>query len=580
MTNVIVFIFRMIQNKSKKISFINEIDESSFSFEQLSEKREELLDVLSHAQLSDYSRGERSEFKAHRQILQLILKRDVLPRFGQVERVAMKELNTHLTDDSYSHFIEEVTFYIKHPLLKDVEIVDTPGFGSSNQLHSRKTKEFIKKAHAIILLTEAAKPLQHETETDFLEQYQEVFQGNSSVTQTDNLFLVLNKVDQIANDEAHIRKIVQDELSEQFDDCLIIPDSHIFSMSALYHLKEDSGDPVDIQDYKHVDKDDLKQFSHAYQNYLTQNKDRDLLDGYKRTLGNTQQSLIAIIKEKTANKQQTMDDVRARLTLFKKNTKSLKAEFDNHVDAVAGLDQSLRECVNSDLDKQAKNMTVDVLDKELARYIQRQYHEQRRGVKKKHAQAFYKNLMNGYADAINERVKNEHNQRMDEKIDLINNNIDRTVREMENDYKLESIVDKIQFSALNGYQCDMDFSLGFWSTILDGIFLGSWVTTENYAKKLAEDWNESSCGKLRAQLFENITSSTEAFKKQLIEQTDAIMDDALRQLNAEEERLTMQQKSQKEFLGARDTANQYIANIEEKWQMIEQQFNQLYSEEG
>lgn len=103
--------------------------------------------------------------------------------------VDLKELElytTTFTDIDVENEISEVIFYVESELLKNnVEIVDTPGFNSTNELHTEIAKKHISSSDASIYLFDYK---QAGTNKDFK------FLADIN-DKMDRIFLVLNKVD-------------------------------------------------------------------------------------------------------------------------------------------------------------------------------------------------------------------------------------------------------------------------------------------------------------------------------------------------------------------------------------------------
>ena len=52
----------------------------------------------------------------------------------------------------YTPFVKQVTLYVDNPVLKNIQIVDTPGINDSDKINSYQTTQWIREAHAVIYL--------------------------------------------------------------------------------------------------------------------------------------------------------------------------------------------------------------------------------------------------------------------------------------------------------------------------------------------------------------------------------------------------------------------------------------------
>ena len=114
---------------------------------------------------------------------------DVIFRDGSVERIPMDDLPKYVARNNevdVEHIISEVILYVNSPFLKNgVEIVDTPGFNSTYEIHSEIALQQVEKSDAAIFLFSVDQPGNGE-EFDFLRKVSGYME---------RVFFVLNKVD-------------------------------------------------------------------------------------------------------------------------------------------------------------------------------------------------------------------------------------------------------------------------------------------------------------------------------------------------------------------------------------------------
>lgn len=85
---------------------------------------------------------------------------------------------------------DEILINLPHPLLKqDIEITDTPGVNDLTGRRELITHQYIKQADAAIFITKASKLASH-SEMSF-------FENHLANKHTDNLFVVINKMDEL-----------------------------------------------------------------------------------------------------------------------------------------------------------------------------------------------------------------------------------------------------------------------------------------------------------------------------------------------------------------------------------------------
>lgn len=141
-----------------------------------------------------------------------------------------------LADEEKSIFISEVIFYTNIDLLKNIELIDTPGLGSNSLEDTRKSEDFLSKADIIMVLTDAKEPLQKDSETDIFDRLQEIAQKNKIFNFFDKVFIIINKIDDCEND----RLAIQELLDESLEDIEMthLKDTHKMFISAKYEYQK------------------------------------------------------------------------------------------------------------------------------------------------------------------------------------------------------------------------------------------------------------------------------------------------------------------------------------------------------
>ena len=142
---------------------------------------------------------------------------------GQKKEVSFEEYQTlvtlskeaarkHRSDELARSQIEEIIF--EHPNLEfcknGVEIVDSPGLNEHPE-RAAITQKLLKNTDAVIFLTFAS-ALLSETERELIDELKERLSGGSKQEPAKNLFIVVNKMDDLDSDED--RQDVKDSVEE------------------------------------------------------------------------------------------------------------------------------------------------------------------------------------------------------------------------------------------------------------------------------------------------------------------------------------------------------------------------------
>jgi signal recognition particle receptor subunit beta len=230
----------------------------------------------------NFDANEREVVRAYKQILRSILTKvfkDKEIRPGTVKNISPQEASKYITSQEYSDLIHHIVYYLDNDLLKKVEIIDTPGLGSSDYTHTLRTQSFIKEANFAILLVEAEKPMQNESEIKFSD----LLEKEGKINQ---LIVIVNKVDRSEKDIQTIKHLMKKELADTFEGDIEIPDERIFFLSSEYFFLKQNPDKNQeklkaLENHKNVDPNALDKFEYYYKTSLTKEKDKILLEDSK-----------------------------------------------------------------------------------------------------------------------------------------------------------------------------------------------------------------------------------------------------------------------------------------------------------
>lgn len=230
MYNDCIFELKAFLSESEHEKFFNKLE----NIKQNENDKSELQEKLKSIKLKDYSGEKRDKLTNVKIILNTLVNSNI--SFGNIEKMSLESLASNVTDSEKAIFISEVIIYLDNDLLENIEIVDTPGYGSTNSLDTIKTHDFVKKSNVVILLTKASSPLQDMEEKRFLEEYMTLYKNEDNVVNSTNLFIVANKIDSTSKSVEQVRRQIKDTINNMYEDELILSDKNIFTLSSKYHL--------------------------------------------------------------------------------------------------------------------------------------------------------------------------------------------------------------------------------------------------------------------------------------------------------------------------------------------------------
>lgn len=200
----------------------------------------------------------------------------------QIDNLTVDSLKKYVSTDgdNVAKKIKKVDIYLESKFLEDnVTLVDSPGLNGVLEGHKDITMDQIEKSHACIFMFDANQPGK-QTDFDFLKKIKD---------KTDNLFFLINKIDQINEEEGETVASVSDKVKEsysgQFTEEKSIP--KIYGISAFKALVGRNKKPISFYGRKDRTEDEkmvlvreslIEEFEDRLYKYLsTGEKTRDLL---------------------------------------------------------------------------------------------------------------------------------------------------------------------------------------------------------------------------------------------------------------------------------------------------------------
>jgi hypothetical protein len=306
-------------------AFLSESEHEKFfnKFEDVKQNKDDKNDLqekLKSIKLKDYSGEKRDKLTNVKIILNTLINSNI--SFGNIEKMSLESLASNVTDSEKAIFISEVVIYLDNDLLENIEIVDTPGYGSTNSLDTIKTHDFVKKSNVVILLTKATSPLQDSEEKKFLEEYMSLYKNEDKVVNSNNLFIVANKIDSTSKSVEQVKKQIKDIINNTYEDELILSDKNIFTLSSKYHL--DISLDKNPEKNQNIGENDLINFKNSFSRYLIEDKDKQLItqsfSSIENIIGKTKESF-----EKQMNDlNQDINMINSNIKKFQSNKKDIE----------------------------------------------------------------------------------------------------------------------------------------------------------------------------------------------------------------------------------------------------------------
>ncbi len=510
------------------------------------------------------------------------------------ENKKIDKLSNELIDDKKSVFIEKVTFYKDIEFLKGIELVDTPGLGSNNNLHTNTSEKFIKDADVVIILTDAKEPMQKMSELDILHILEDIDKENKKnnnlqKTIFEKVFIVINKIDGAESNRDEILKTLNNELKENH--ILNIPDENKLFISSLYEFqKEVSKDGLDnlkLDNRENIGDDDL-----------------GILEKRIYTFASQEMTEI-FINDKISNIQTILNKT---IEYFNKSIEDLKSkvkEAEKGIDAEKKSQENTKEKAEDDFLRDIKHIETGLsgeLKKELTDNINiygtEEYFEKNTDKNR------WKNISDNVSkenkeNRFKELAKEESIRFINKMINTLKENYQNIIKNKENyaHRMLKTYIDNLKkvikeengivinyiiiepFEAIDMHFDDIDerlFERNDFKKFKQFINPRLWGEVAKQIDNASEKYKEICNSNFKSNMDREVTEITQRFIEGLKYQKEEIkkaIDESLKiQLNEIERYKIMTEEEQKNHIKAKESISQSFIDIEKRY--IEQIKNQ------
>jgi hypothetical protein len=562
-------------------AFLSESEHEKFfnKFEDVKQNKDDKNDLqekLKSIKLKDYSGEKRDKLTNVKIILNTLINSNI--SFGNIEKMSLESLASNVTDSEKAIFISEVVIYLDNDLLENIEIVDTPGYGSTNSLDTIKTHDFVKKSNVVILLTKATSPLQDSEEKKFLEEYMSLYKNEDKVVNSNNLFIVANKIDSTSKSVEQVKKQIKDIINNTYEDELILSDKNIFTLSSKYHL--DISLDKNPEKNQNIGENDLINFKNSFSRYLIEDKDKQLItqsfSSIENIIGKTKESF-----EKQMNDlNQDINMINSNIKKFQSNKKDIENKLNMYKDSINSLSNQLKTAATNQLDNQSvtisPNNTKQEAIKKIADYFKKYIEKCNKELSDDTAYEFY----SGYLESINsevfKKIESQYKILMTSKLEMINKELANYTSQLEIDYNISGLQQSFTVSVISSNEIKkVDLSKSFFRKLYEFIIKLIFDDRyETYAEPMVEGWNNNSkiyntvkvnIDSAIDSVFAEVNNMLEKQIKELINNIDTKLNDGLKALE-------IKQKDKESF-------NKKTKKFEEVYNKIEEYKNEVKNQE-
>ena len=575
----------IIFNLKKAVEFLDKYFVNQFSnlnllsINDILENRQTLLVQLSNAKHNSVDRAYRKEIKANKKIVELIIDNldENRSNLGTISKKDILEKDD-LISSKKSVFINNIIFYKDIALLKNIELIDTPGLGSNSQLDTQKSEEFISKADIIMILTDAKEPIQKESEEDILHILEDIEQDEEEINFFDKVFIVVNKIDDCENNRKEIRELLEESLE---DAEVTIKKNHILFISARYeYLKRCNNKALNdfhINNKENIEKNDLEYIEKTIYDFSTAEATSKFLTKH---LNQIDKIFNEVERNFNGNLEKISGDInttKEKINKFSNNKEKIKDELEDTLTRM--IKDEYREL-------QAK--AYNVMDDELKEISTADYFEtiakERGSFENSNSD---KNSSDDYViitKNLMEEIINESNKKIKRSIksDIFNlkqnNSLKRKLQEKtkkvqkkyENDYGVVLNLENISISSIKiNLNNNIDLEITTWKSVKLFINPSIWGKIAKHIDASAEKWEEYSQNEYKPHLKEEIKKQKEEAEKSVQKEISNAIENIV---NTIDRQLKQELRDQGNLLNNREETMQRKSKIQETFTMLQKEY--------
>lgn len=550
-------------------------------FDKLEDLKEELGNKLDSIKTRDYSGDIKERIKNSKIILKTIMDCDN-SLIGSIEKIKIENLKDYVTDDKKAILLNEVIIYLDNPFLEKVEIVDTPGYGSTNSLDTKKAHEFVKEANVVIFLTKATTPMQDVNEKDFLEEYIKIYKDDENIVNPSNLFIVANQIDTTQKIVEEVKKMILKNIDDEFEGDFKIDKKNIFTMSSKYHLDLQSN--KEIENPRNTDKKDLENFKNSFQIYLKESKDREFIQQNFSKIDDILTKTKKSFEKEEEKLHSDINSINKNINHFEENKKHIGNKLDMYIDSIGNIETKLREVVIEHLNSLPITVTKSNNKENAKNKLSKDFESWCKKYKKEPSNDTVYNYFHSYIDSITSSaspvINEKYNNLIEEKLKTVNTDLEKYTKELELEYNITGlstyfVLSDIAYKELS----NVDLNKSFFRDIFEFIkrlFVDDRFLT--YAESMVHSWNNSPNVYIKVQdhLNKQIKYKFDLLREEFETTKDDLIKKIEGKLNNEKKQFELKQKDKDLFETKSDKFKEVLEKIDKNKQIINQQIEQLF----
>ena len=566
----------------KDILTIEEHQNFYNKFCEIEKIKNNLKTKLDNIKIKDYAGDLREQIKNSKIILNAILNFNQ-SSFGSIKNISISELKDYVADNENAIFLNEVKIYLDNDLLKNIELVDTPGYGSTNSLDTYKSHQFVQKANVVIFLTRATSPLQAMEEKKFLEEYISLYKDNENIVNANNLFIVANQIDTTQKSVDEVKNMIIKAVDDEFEGDFVVDKNNIFTLSSKYHsdiIKEG----YSFEEPKNVNKEDLNIFKENFLKFLIKNQDKEFIS---KNFTEIDKNLTKVKDDFNFQKKKLTEDIdiiNNRIKKFEENRSHIDKKLEMFINSIKSIESKLQTDVKNNLNSLSITTTdsniKDSAIKNIANDFKKLYKNSPDDYSAYEYFSKYINLANHEAFV---KINKKYEELIKDELEVVNVELDKYIKELELEYEIRGLETSFETKGINHNEIrDIDLKKSFlrdiWEFIKRPFSDDRW---ESYSESMVDSWNNNPNVylKLKDHLDENINLKFINLDKEFTKTKDNLLENVKNKLESEKKSREAKQSDINSFDMKIKKFEEVLEKIDSYKKKLENQIKDLYKGE-
>jgi hypothetical protein len=234
---------------------------------------------------------------------------EAFPRYEKIQTDYTQQrgsLTQIMADKSAIRLVDHLVSYQDLPLLQHIDVIDSPGSGSTTLRDAIIAENLINTSDALLFLSEATTAFQKQDEMNLLHVFRKAIQE----CDLSKIFLVATKVDLAKRAPEDIAQKISERLEKVFEGKLTT--ARIYPLSCRTGLN-------------------FERFTAGLKRFLQEEKDRIYLNNTNTQVEGLLKGLIVSYETQLKKKEESLQEIKRKIVAFKNDADKIQRLFDESI---------------------------------------------------------------------------------------------------------------------------------------------------------------------------------------------------------------------------------------------------------